>query len=169
MEKNGASPNAVSPPSGTGFTAGMGESFSLDLNSGQGTFSIPFDLPEGVAGHTPRVTLEYVHGQGNGPFGYGWRLKMREITRRLDLGTPDQGARKRRRDVHGRRLRVYYLPLGGLPGLVLLQDVVGLLHLDAGPLRVLRVVHYPDLLGRPLQVQAQRLRDHGFASAGRSY
>ncbi|MEM9550865.1 MAG: toxin TcdB middle/N-terminal domain-containing protein [Pseudomonadota bacterium] len=94
MEKNGAAPTAVAPPSGTGFTAGLGENFSLDLNSGQVTFSIPFDLPDGVAGHKPNVTLEYVHGQGNGPFGQGWRLKMREISRRLDLGTPEAEARE---------------------------------------------------------------------------
>lgn len=94
MKKNGAAPTAVSPPSGTGFTAGLGESFSLDLNSGQGTFTLPFDLPGGVAGHRPRVALEYVHGQGDGPFGLGWRLKSREITRRLDLGGPDGDARE---------------------------------------------------------------------------
>ena len=88
MAKNGAAPTSVSPPSGTGFVAGMGESFSLDLNSGQGTFSIPFDVPAGVAGMKPRVALEYVHGQGNEAFGHGWRLKMRDIRRRLDLGTP---------------------------------------------------------------------------------
>ncbi len=94
MNKNGAAPTAVAPPSGTGFTAGMGESFSLDLNSGQGTFSIPFDLPEGIAGQKPRVSLEYVHGQGNGAFGAGWHLKMREISRRLDLGTPSENPRE---------------------------------------------------------------------------
>ena len=37
MGKSGAGREAVSPPSGGQFTAGLGEAFSLDLNSGQGT------------------------------------------------------------------------------------------------------------------------------------
>lgn len=70
------------------MTAGLGETFSLDLNTGQGTFGLPFEVPDGVAGLKPTVKLEYVHGSGNGPFGLGWKLQMREISRRLDLGTP---------------------------------------------------------------------------------
>jgi RHS repeat-associated protein len=88
MGKSGADASSVSPPAGTGSVAGMGESFSLDLNSGQGTYSLPFEVPDGVAGHKPMVKLEYSHGVGNGPFGQGWRLQVREISRRLDHGVP---------------------------------------------------------------------------------
>lgn len=91
MSKSGTSNTAISPPAGTGMVAGMGESFSLDLNSGQGNFSVPFELPEGVAGFKPSLKLEYSHGNGNGPFGLGWRLPMRHIERRLDFGTPEEG------------------------------------------------------------------------------
>ncbi|MEF7615717.1 SpvB/TcaC N-terminal domain-containing protein [Aquincola sp. MAHUQ-54] len=82
---------AISPPAGSGNVAGMGEAFSLDLNSGQGNFSVPFELPEGIAGLRPRLKLEYAHGQSNGPFGLGWRLPLRQIDRRLDLGVPGGG------------------------------------------------------------------------------
>jgi hypothetical protein len=89
MSKSTPIHSAISPPSGTGNVAGLGESFSLDLNSGQGNFSVPFDLPDGVAGCKPVIKLEYAHGQGNGPFGLGWRLPLRQMDRRLDFGVPD--------------------------------------------------------------------------------
>src|SRR3954471_11723786 len=91
MAKSAAAQSAVSPPAGSGNVAGMGESFSLDLNSGQGNFSVPFDVPDGIAGFKPRVKLEYSHGQSNGPFGLGWRLPLRQIDRRLDYGVPGEG------------------------------------------------------------------------------
>ena len=91
MGKAATTHSAVSPPAGSGNVAGMGESFSLDLNSGQGNFSVPFDLPDGVAGLKPRLKLEYAHGQANGPFGLGWRLPLRQIDRRLDYGVPGEG------------------------------------------------------------------------------
>ena len=91
MGKSGTESTAISPPSGTGMIAGMGEAFSLDLNSGQGNFSVPFELPAGVAGLKPTVKLEYVHGSGNSPFGLGWRMPLRQIDRRLDFGIPVDG------------------------------------------------------------------------------
>jgi RHS repeat-associated protein len=48
-------------------------------------------LPDGVARHGPRLALEYAHGAGHGPFGLGWRLPLRSITRRLDFGPPGAG------------------------------------------------------------------------------
>ena len=88
MAESGATTAVISPPSGSGMVAGMGESFSLDLNSGQGNYSLPFELPDGIAGFKPSVKVEYTHGQGNGPFGLGWSLKLRQIDRRLDFGVP---------------------------------------------------------------------------------
>src|SRR5215218_3895220 len=95
MSKSGADPTAVSPPSGNGFTPGLGEAFSLDLNSGQGNYSFSLTLPEGVAGWTPKLKLEYVHGWRQGPFGLGWRLPLRQIDRRLDFGVPGDGIAER--------------------------------------------------------------------------
>ncbi len=94
MSKASTAQTAVSPPSGSGNVAGMGEAFSLDLNSGQGNFSVPFEVPDGVAGLKPRIKLEYAHGQSNGPFGLGWRLPLRQVDRRLDVGVPEAGAQE---------------------------------------------------------------------------
>ena len=79
-----------SPPSGTGNLPGLGEAFSINLSTGQGTYSYQIPLPDGVAKHTPKLVLEYNHGAGHGPWGLGWRLSLRSISRRLDFGTPDQ-------------------------------------------------------------------------------
>lgn len=88
MAKSATTHSAISPPSGTGNVGGLGESFSLDLNSGQGNYSVPFDLPAGVAGLKPAIKLEYAHGRANGPLGLGWTLPLRQIDRRLDFGVP---------------------------------------------------------------------------------
>jgi RHS repeat-associated protein len=79
-----------SPPAGTGNVPGLGEAFSINLNTGQGVYSYKLPLPDGVAGHAPRLTLEYAHGTGLNLFGLGWRLPIRSITRRLDHGVSDQ-------------------------------------------------------------------------------
>ena len=42
-----------SPPSGTGNLPGLGEAFSINLSTGQGTYSYQIPLPDGVAKHTP--------------------------------------------------------------------------------------------------------------------
>ena len=84
-----------SAPAGTGHTPGLGEAFSINLSTGQGTFSYGIPLPEGVAGHSPQLALEYVHGAGHGPWGLGWRLPLRSINRRLDFGGPDDGLTER--------------------------------------------------------------------------
>jgi RHS repeat-associated protein len=81
----------TAPPSGTGAAPGLGEAFSINLSSGQGTYTCRLPLSEGVAGHTPKLTLEYAHGTGHGPWGLGWRMTIRSISRRLDFGTPNEG------------------------------------------------------------------------------
>lgn len=84
----GAKTGQSSAPAGTGNTPGLGEAFSINLNTGQGMYSYKFPLPDGVAGHTPRLALEYAHGQGASPYGFGWRLPVRMLSRRLDYGVP---------------------------------------------------------------------------------
>jgi RHS repeat-associated protein len=79
------------PPTGTGNAAGLGEAFSINLNTGQGMYAYRLPLPEGVAAHTPQLALEYAHGTGHGAWGLGWRLSLHSITRRLDFGTPEEG------------------------------------------------------------------------------
>ncbi len=95
MSKSVANTEATAPPSGTGFVGGLGESFSLDLNSGQGNYSLPLTLPEGVAGWKATLKLEYTHSACQGPFGLGWSLPLRRIERRLDFGVPAEGVAER--------------------------------------------------------------------------
>ncbi len=86
MAQRGAKTSQASPPAGTGQVPGLGEAFRINLNTGQGAYSYKLPLPEGVARHTPQLSLEYAHGNGHGPFGFGWKLDLRRIGRRLDYG-----------------------------------------------------------------------------------
>src|SRR5918995_1864504 len=75
-------------PSGNGNVAGLGEAFTINLNTGQGVYSYRLPLPDGRAGHGASLALEYANGTGLGAFGIGWRLGLRAIARRLDFGVP---------------------------------------------------------------------------------
>jgi RHS repeat-associated protein len=101
MAKTEASTGVSSAPSGTGNMPGLGEAFNINLNTGQGMYSYTLPLPEGIAGHTPKLRLEYSHGAGHGPFGLGWRWPIRSISRRLDLGVPDEHTPERFMDSGG--------------------------------------------------------------------
>jgi RHS repeat-associated protein len=92
MSKPDSRTGVTSAPSGTGNVPGLGEAFNINLNTGQGVYSYKLPLPDGVAGHGPNLSLEYAHGKGNGPFGLGWQLPIRSITRRLDFGVPGSGS-----------------------------------------------------------------------------
>ncbi|WP_284244624.1 RHS repeat-associated core domain-containing protein [Thalassotalea insulae] len=67
---------ASAPTSGAvGETIGVltpGE-FRVD-ESGAATYSIPLSLPQGIAGVTPSVSLNYSSAGGNGPLGKGWNI-----------------------------------------------------------------------------------------------
>jgi RHS repeat-associated protein len=76
----------TAPPSGNGNVPGLGEAFTIDLNTGQGVYSYKLALPDGRAGHGARLALEYANGTTLGPFGLGWKLGLRSIGRRLDFG-----------------------------------------------------------------------------------
>jgi RHS repeat-associated protein len=95
MAQSTAKSGITSPPAGTGNVPGLGESFSINLNTGQSVYSYKLPLPDGVVGHTPQLTLEYSHGSGLTEFGLGWRMTRRSIARRLDFGVPDVGVTER--------------------------------------------------------------------------
>ena len=101
MANPGTEPTAVAPPAGTGNAPGLGEAFSVDLNSGQGRYSIPLPLPDGVANWQPQLNLEYGSQNGNGPFGYGWQIPLRQIQYRLDYGVPGEQLAERFMDSGG--------------------------------------------------------------------
>jgi RHS repeat-associated protein len=75
-------------PKGEGSIQGMGESFTPQLSSGTGTFSVPIALPAGRAGVNPTLTLSYSTSGGNGPLGIGWSMGVPFISRQTDKGFP---------------------------------------------------------------------------------
>ncbi len=75
-------------PGGGGTVAGLGETFSPDLATGTGTFSVPLDLPNGPNDIGPKLTLRYDTGSPNGWFGLGWSLPLPRITRSTTGGFP---------------------------------------------------------------------------------
>ena len=62
--------NQSALPAGTGNAPGYGETFSIGLNTGQSTYQLPIALPPGVAGFSPKISLNYSSAYGHGVFGY---------------------------------------------------------------------------------------------------
>ena len=50
--------------------------------------TIPIATSPGRSGFGPQLNLTYDSGSGNGPFGFGWSLSLRSITRKTDKGLP---------------------------------------------------------------------------------
>ncbi|MBN2344085.1 MAG: VCBS repeat-containing protein, partial [Deltaproteobacteria bacterium] len=86
--KSGVSPQALSLPDGNGSIQGMGESFTPNLNTGSGSFSVPIALPPGRRGVQPSIGLGYTTGAGDGVLGWGWNVGVPFITRQSDKGLP---------------------------------------------------------------------------------
>jgi RHS repeat-associated core domain len=65
-------PSAVGRPQGN---------FDVDAN-GQATYTIPIEIPPGIAGYQPHLEFVYGHRQPNGVLGVGWSLSgLSAITR----------------------------------------------------------------------------------------
>ncbi len=80
--KSGVDDVARPLPGGGGGVRSIGEDFRPNLAMGGGSMRIPFDLPHGPGGVTPKLELLYNTGLGNGPFGIGWTLAVPFIERR---------------------------------------------------------------------------------------
>lgn len=88
VNKSGVKPNVLSLPSGPGSIEGLGESFEPQLNSGTATYRLPLMVPPGRNGFAPELALVYNSGNGNGPFGLGWKIDFPYIQRQTDKGQP---------------------------------------------------------------------------------
>jgi Salmonella virulence plasmid 65kDa B protein len=77
----------LSLPKG-GALGGLGETFSPDLFTGTGNFTVPIALPPGRNGFQPQLRLVYGSGAGNGPFGLGWSISVPGVSRRTSRGIP---------------------------------------------------------------------------------
>jgi Salmonella virulence plasmid 65kDa B protein len=86
--KSGTSPQAITLPSGGGALRGIGETFSPNLFTGTGNFTIPLALPPGRNGFQPQLALVYSTGNGNGPFGLGWGLSIPCVSRKTSNDIP---------------------------------------------------------------------------------
>src|SRR5215470_5041787 len=78
----------ISVPQGGGAMHGIGETFSPDLHTGTGNFTVPIALPPGRNGFQPQLNLVYSTGNGNGPFGLGWGLSVPGVSRKTSKGIP---------------------------------------------------------------------------------
>ncbi|WP_223297266.1 SpvB/TcaC N-terminal domain-containing protein [Catenulispora acidiphila] len=79
---------SVTLPKGGGAIRGIGEKFGTDSFSGTSSMSVPIATSPGRSGFGPQLSLSYDSGNGNGPFGFGWRLSLPAITRKTDKGLP---------------------------------------------------------------------------------
>src|SRR5207248_2182940 len=84
----GAASQVITLPQGGGALHGIGETFSPDLHTGTGNFTIPIVLPAGRNGFQPQLNLVYSTGAGNGPFGLGWNLSIPGVSRKTSKGIP---------------------------------------------------------------------------------
>jgi virulence plasmid B protein len=88
MNKASNTSQTISLPQGGGALHGIGETFSPDLHTGTGNFTVPIALPPGRNGFQPQLNLVYSTGNGNGPFGLGWGLSIPGVSRKTSRGIP---------------------------------------------------------------------------------
>lgn len=78
----------ISIPQGGGALKGIGETFSPDLHTGTGNFTVPITIPPGRNGFQPQISVIYSTGNGNGPYGLGWSLSIPGVSRKTSKGIP---------------------------------------------------------------------------------
>ncbi len=81
MSEFGFDAQAPSLPQGGGAVFGLGETYTPDLSTGSGTYSIKLDTPNGPNDIGPRLALRYDTATGNGPFGLGFALPLPRLLR----------------------------------------------------------------------------------------
>lgn len=86
--KSGVAEQVISLAKGGGEMKGLGETFSPDLHTGTGNFSVPIALPPGRNGLQPQLGIAYSTGNGNGCFGLGWQLSIPGVSRKTAKGIP---------------------------------------------------------------------------------
>src|SRR5205085_1167311 len=79
----------VSLPAGAGKIQGMGESFTAELSTGVGGYSIPLKSGGARGGAQPSLSLNYTSSRGHGVAGLGWSLGgVAFVARQTDRGVP---------------------------------------------------------------------------------
>jgi RHS repeat-associated protein len=86
--KSGVSEQVISLPKGGGALRGISETFSPDLHTGTGNFTVPIALPPGRNGFQPTLNLLYSSGNPNGSLGLGWSMSVPGVSRKTSDGVP---------------------------------------------------------------------------------
>lgn len=81
-------PPSISLPKGGGAIRGIGEKFAANPVTGTASMTVPIATSPGRSGFGPQLALSYDSGAGNGLFGFGWHLRLPNITRKTDRGLP---------------------------------------------------------------------------------
>jgi hypothetical protein len=76
--------SAIVTAQGCGALSGLGESYSPNLFTGTGNFSVPIAVPPGRNGFQTELSLGY--STGNGTFGMGWAMGIPGVTRKTSRG-----------------------------------------------------------------------------------
>lgn len=87
-ESFGPSPPQLNLPKGGGAIRGIGEKFAATPVTGTGALSLPIFVTPGRSGFSPKLTLSYDSGSGNGSFGFAWSVALPSVTRKTDKGLP---------------------------------------------------------------------------------
>jgi RHS repeat-associated protein len=87
-EQHSTSAPTISLPKGGGAIRGIGEKFAANPVTGTASLSVPIFTTPSRADFSPKLSLAYDSGAGNGPFGFGWHLSVPAITRKTDKGLP---------------------------------------------------------------------------------
>jgi RHS repeat-associated protein len=86
-------PGSVTPerlklPPGPSSVRGLADEPSVDAFNAQLRYQVPIELPAGLGGLAPALSLSYSGVLGNGPLGIGWSLSQPRIQRSTRLGVP---------------------------------------------------------------------------------
>lgn len=107
-DANAAMPTQTNPSRPYSLSAQeITEQQFVNLSTGAAEVKLPLQVPQGMNGLTPDLTLEYSSHRmrDNGPFGHGWQIDLGQI-RRLSKSGSDKLY----------TAPIYYLSLGGLQG-----------------------------------------------------
>ena len=86
--QTGVSDDRVSLPEGPGSLEGVGENVEVNANMGVMAYQVPIPLPDGHAGMTPDLSLNYTSGGGQSVVGMGWDLTVPSLERSTVRGLP---------------------------------------------------------------------------------
>ena len=87
--QTGVDDDRVSLPEGPGSLEGVGENIEIDPNMGSMRYNVPIAVPQGLAGLTPNLSLNYSSAAGSSLLGVGWSMPMMSIERMTMRGTPE--------------------------------------------------------------------------------